>query len=163
MVRTDDAHIFRKHNLTQLADEMLLDSTTMVTGVPDAAMELGSDMLNQFKSEYRRMPEHERLQHLASLQLRIAALYMIQNEETQRLHRQDAQNQRSVNIEPPRPKRLRSPVLEAMHTDDMPHIEEPPMPPVPPQLPQQDHNLLANSLIEGSPFQLQHGIADVSI
>lgn len=144
---------------------MLPDGTDAVTAMPDAAMELGTDALTQFKNEYLQMPEHERMQHLANLQLRVAALYMIQNEETQRRQRQDTRGQRSAEVEanrqakPKRPKRQRRTALEAMQSEELAHLEEPPLPPMPPQ----DHDHLANSLMEGSAFQLQHAAGDVSM
>lgn len=47
------------------------------------AVQLSGDTFLQLKNEYRKMPEHDRFQTLASLQLRIAALYAVESEDRQ--------------------------------------------------------------------------------
>lgn len=52
-------------------------------------MQLSGDTFEQLKNEYRKMPDHERFQTLASLQLRIAALYAVESEDRQARQQHD--------------------------------------------------------------------------
>lgn len=70
-----------------------------VAGVSDAVLRLTGDTFHQFKSDYRKMSQPERLGLLAQLQLRIAAIYAVQNEDVQRNKRQEAQDKRHRDIE----------------------------------------------------------------
>lgn len=70
-----------------------------VAGVSEAVLRLTGDTFHQFKADYRKMPEAERLTVLAHLQLRIAAIYAVQNEVVQRNTRQAAQEKRHREIE----------------------------------------------------------------
>ncbi|PHH73082.1 hypothetical protein CDD80_4066 [Ophiocordyceps camponoti-rufipedis] len=70
-----------------------------VAGVSDAVLRLSGDTFHRFKGEYRKMSQPERLGILAQMQLRIAAIYAVQNEDMQRQKRQDAQDKRHREIE----------------------------------------------------------------
>lgn len=70
-----------------------------MAGVPDSALRLTGDIFHQFKTDYRKMPHAERLSALAHLQLRIAAIYAVQNEDMQRQRRQDAMDKRHKELD----------------------------------------------------------------
>ncbi|PHH66755.1 hypothetical protein CDD81_5887 [Ophiocordyceps australis] len=70
-----------------------------VAGVSDAVLRLSGDTFHRFKNDYRKMSQPERLGILAQMQLRIAAIYAVQNEDLQRQKRQDAQQRRHREIE----------------------------------------------------------------
>ncbi|KJZ80099.1 hypothetical protein HIM_00813 [Hirsutella minnesotensis 3608] len=70
-----------------------------IAGVADNVLRLSGDTFHRFKTEYRKMSQPERLGILSQMQLRIAAIYAVQNEEMQRQRRQDAQNKRHQEIE----------------------------------------------------------------
>lgn len=70
-----------------------------LAGVSDEAMRLTGDTFQQFKTEYRKMAQADRLGILAQMQMRIAAIYAIQNEDMQREKRLDAQRKRHQQIE----------------------------------------------------------------
>ncbi|EEU40623.1 uncharacterized protein NECHADRAFT_90666 [Fusarium vanettenii 77-13-4] len=70
-----------------------------VAGVSNAVLRLTGDTFHQFKSEYRKMSQPERIGILSQLQLRIAAIYAVQNEDVQRQKRQEAQDKRHRQIE----------------------------------------------------------------
>ncbi|ODA77768.1 hypothetical protein RJ55_06370 [Drechmeria coniospora] len=70
-----------------------------VAGVSDAVLRLSGDTFHRFKNEYRKMSQPERMGILAQMQLRIAAIYAIQNEEVQRQRRQDAQEKRHQDVD----------------------------------------------------------------
>ncbi|OAQ59597.1 transcription factor, FAR1-related protein [Pochonia chlamydosporia 170] len=65
-----------------------------IAGVSNTALRLTGDTFHQFKTEYRKMTQGDRLSLLAQFQLRIAAIYAVQNEEMQRQKRQETQDQR---------------------------------------------------------------------
>ncbi|RCI14629.1 hypothetical protein L249_6974 [Ophiocordyceps polyrhachis-furcata BCC 54312] len=78
------------------------DETAMalqVAGVSDNVLRLSGDTFHRFKGEYRKMSQPERLGILAQMQLRIAAIYAVQNEDMQRQKRQEAQDKRHRDIE----------------------------------------------------------------
>ncbi|RDA83925.1 hypothetical protein CP532_3652 [Ophiocordyceps camponoti-leonardi (nom. inval.)] len=78
------------------------DETAMalqVAGVSDNVLRLSGDTFHRFKGEYRKMSQPERLGILAQMQLRIAAIYAVQNEDMQRQKRQEAQDKRHREIE----------------------------------------------------------------
>lgn len=56
------------------------------------SLQLSGDTFQQLKNEYRKIPDHERFQMLASLQLRIAALYAIEGEDRQAVRQQHEPN-----------------------------------------------------------------------
>ncbi|RDA95929.1 hypothetical protein CP533_5899 [Ophiocordyceps camponoti-saundersi (nom. inval.)] len=70
-----------------------------VAGVSDSVLRLSGDTFHRFKGEYRKMSQPERLGILAQMQLRIAAIYAVQNEDMQRQKRQDAQDKRHREVE----------------------------------------------------------------
>lgn len=70
-----------------------------VAGVSNAVLRLTGDTFHQFKTEYRKMIQQERMGILSQLQLRIAAIYAVQNEELQRTQRQEALEKRHQQIE----------------------------------------------------------------
>ncbi|EFY89351.1 hypothetical protein MAC_04537 [Metarhizium acridum CQMa 102] len=65
-----------------------------VAGVSDSTLRLNGDTFHHLKTDYRKMTQGDRLNALAQLQLRIAALYAVQNEDMQRQKRQETQHQR---------------------------------------------------------------------
>jgi hypothetical protein len=70
-----------------------------VAGLSDSTLRLTGDTFHQFKTEYRKMIQADRLNVLAQLQLRIAAIYAVQNEDMQRQRRHETQNQRHQAVE----------------------------------------------------------------
>ena len=70
-----------------------------VAGVSEAVLRLTGDTFAQFKGDYRKMSQPERFGILSQLQLRIAAIYAVQNEDLQRQRRQDALEKRHQQIE----------------------------------------------------------------
>ncbi len=95
----------KRRPLTSVAENHLpsLDPETsaaiQVAGVSEAALRLTGDTFNKFKGEYRKLSGPDRMQVLSTLQLRIAAIYAVQNEDMQRQRRQDAQDRRHRDIE----------------------------------------------------------------
>jgi hypothetical protein len=85
-----------------------LDSSAalQIAGVSADALRLTGDTFHQFKNEYRKMPQPERLGVLSQLQLRVAAIYAVQNEDIQRKTRRESLNRRHQEIEESR--RLRA-------------------------------------------------------
>ncbi|KAG5986243.1 hypothetical protein E4U54_005530 [Claviceps lovelessii] len=83
--------------------EPQLDATTsaalQVAGISSSALRLTGDTFQHLKTEYRKMSQPERLNALAQLQLRVAAIYTIQNEDMQRQQRQTAQDRRHLEAE----------------------------------------------------------------
>ncbi|KAG6002885.1 hypothetical protein E4U21_002707 [Claviceps maximensis] len=83
--------------------EPQLDATTsaalQVAGISSTALRLTGDTFQQLKTDYRKMSQPERLNALAQLQLRLAAIYTIQNEDMQRQQRQSAQDRRHLEAE----------------------------------------------------------------
>ncbi|TDZ13868.1 hypothetical protein Cob_v013020 [Colletotrichum orbiculare MAFF 240422] len=98
-----------------------------VAGVSSTNMRLTGDTFHNFKAEYRKMPKPERYGVLAQLQLRIAALYAIENEDLQRQERQARQERKHQEIEDGRRKSQ-----SAQQTTQMPQAQ-----PQPQQQPQQ--------------------------
>ncbi|PHH91057.1 hypothetical protein CDD83_1802 [Cordyceps sp. RAO-2017] len=70
-----------------------------VAGVSDSVLRLSGDTFHRFKNEYRKMSQPERMGILAQMQLRIAAIYALQNEDMQRQKRQEAKDKRHQEIE----------------------------------------------------------------
>ncbi|GJN66104.1 Transcription factor, FAR1-related protein [Purpureocillium lilacinum] len=70
-----------------------------VAGVSDSLLRLSGDTFHKFKNDYRKMSQPDRIGMLAQLQLRIAAIYALQNEDLQRQKRQEAQDRRHQEIE----------------------------------------------------------------
>ncbi|KAF4810215.1 hypothetical protein CGCSCA5_v010824 [Colletotrichum siamense] len=75
-----------------------------VAGVSTSQMRLTGDTFHNFKTEYRKMSKPERMGILAQLQLRVAALYAIENEDIQRQERQARQERKHQEIEDNRRK-----------------------------------------------------------
>nr|XP_036584010.1 uncharacterized protein CTRU02_06141 [Colletotrichum truncatum]KAF6793269.1 hypothetical protein CTRU02_06141 [Colletotrichum truncatum] len=75
-----------------------------VAGVSSSQMRLTGDTFHNFKAEYRKMTKPERIGVLAQLQLRVAALYAIENEDLQRQERQARQERKHQEIEDTRRK-----------------------------------------------------------
>ncbi|KAG5947519.1 hypothetical protein E4U53_006415 [Claviceps sorghi] len=80
-----------------------LDANTsaalQVAGISNSALRLTGDTFQQLKTDYRKMSQPERLNALAQLQLRLAAIYTIQNEDMQRQQRQIAQDRRHLQAD----------------------------------------------------------------
>ncbi|KAH6707328.1 hypothetical protein EV126DRAFT_357012 [Verticillium dahliae] len=70
-----------------------------VAGVSSSAMRLTGETFHQFKGEYRRMSKPERIGNLAQMQMRIAAIYAVENEDLQRQERQARQEKKHQEIE----------------------------------------------------------------
>ena len=98
-----EASVNQQTELTCAAEGPLPDPDTsaalQVAGVSDAVLRLSGDTFHRFKNDYRKMSQSERLGTLAQMQLRIAAIYAVQNEDMQRQRRQDAQDRRHQDIE----------------------------------------------------------------
>ncbi|KAM4054349.1 FAR1 DNA-binding domain-containing protein [Hirsutella rhossiliensis] len=94
-----------------------------VAGVSDAVLRLSGDTFHRFKNEYRKMSQPERLGILAQMQLRIAAIYAVQNEDMLRQKRQDAQNKRHQEIEDGR-KRLEADGLQSVRRQRAPRLTQ---------------------------------------
>lgn len=85
------------NNLPSLDAET--SAAIQVAGVSEAAVRLTGDTFNKFKGEYRKLSGPDRMQVLSTLQLRVAAIYALQNEDMQRNRRQEAQDRRHRDIE----------------------------------------------------------------
>ncbi|OAR05835.1 hypothetical protein LLEC1_03753 [Akanthomyces lecanii] len=85
------------NNLPSLDTETA--AAIQVAGVSEAAVRLTGDTFNKFKGEYRKLSGPDRMQVLSTLQLRVAAMYAVQNEDMQRQRRQEAQDRRHREIE----------------------------------------------------------------
>ncbi|KAJ6445132.1 transcription factor, FAR1-related protein [Purpureocillium lavendulum] len=70
-----------------------------VAGVSDSLLRLSGDTFHKFKNDYRKMSQPDRIGMLAQLQLRIAAIYALQNEDLQRQQRQEARDRRHQEVE----------------------------------------------------------------
>lgn len=70
-----------------------------IAGVPEPLLRLSGDAFHQLKTDYRKMSQPDRLNVLSQLQLRIAAIYAVQNEDWQRQRRQEAQSKRHEQVE----------------------------------------------------------------
>ncbi|OBR04434.1 Peptidase family T4 [Colletotrichum higginsianum IMI 349063] len=75
-----------------------------VVGVTPSTMRLTGDTFHNFKTEYRKMAKPERLATLAQMQLRIAAIYAVENEDMQRQERQARQEKKHQEVEQNRRK-----------------------------------------------------------
>lgn len=83
-----------------LPAQELDDSVALaIAGVSSAVVKLSGDTFHQIKAEFRKMARPERLNTLAQLQMRIAALYALENEDTQRQVRQEQQERRYRQLE----------------------------------------------------------------
>ncbi|CEJ93763.1 hypothetical protein VHEMI09332 [[Torrubiella] hemipterigena] len=135
-----------------------------VAGVSDSALRLSSETFKQFKLDYRKMMPHERMQQLATLQLRIAALYAVQNEDMQRQRRMDVQQRRHNEIEQARnqpsqtPRRNRN-KRNLQPEEDITHLQPPTLQP---GLSHDDDDL-ANQLMQEPAFQLQQPTGTVAM
>jgi hypothetical protein len=65
---------------------------------------LSGDTFHNFKAEFRKMSKAERIGLLAQMQLRIAAIYAVENEDLQRIERQARQEKQHQAIEDSRRK-----------------------------------------------------------
>lgn len=70
-----------------------------LAGVSESTLRLTGDTFHQLKSDYRKMPQPDRLNALAQFQMQIAAIYAVQNEDWQRQRRQEAQDKRHSLVE----------------------------------------------------------------
>ena len=70
-----------------------------VAGVSQATVRLTGDTFQQIKGKYRKMPKPQRLQELSHLQLHIAAIYAVENEDMQRQVRLEQQEKRHRQID----------------------------------------------------------------
>lgn len=148
-------------------DTSTLDAETssaiQVAGVSEAALRLTGDTFNQFKGEYRKLSHADRIQTLSTLQLRIAAIYAVQNEDMQRQRRQDAQDRRHREVDSNRRlqpgssskthKRQRASMAEEAETEPG-HLES--------QM-QQNEQLLGQQLMDEAQFQLDHAAVQTAV
>ena len=86
-----------------------------LAGVSNATLRLTGDTFHQFKSDYRKISQPERLGILSQLQLRIAAIYAVQNEELQRTKRQEDLQKRHSEIEAGRLQRQQQKRVQRQH------------------------------------------------
>ncbi|RBR21391.1 uncharacterized protein FIESC28_04928 [Fusarium coffeatum] len=117
-----------------------------VAGVSEAVLRLTGDTFHQFKSEYRKMAHPDRVSILSNLQLRIAAIYAVQNEDLQRQKRQEAQDKRHRQIEETkrqnsvkqraRQRRQQVEQNQQNQQQQMHHIQQQPLPQTPQVQPQ---------------------------
>lgn len=139
-----------------------------VAGVSDSALRLSSATFKQFKSDYRKLMPHERMQQLATLQLRIAALYAVQNEDTQRQRRMEVQQQRHNDIEHVRTqvihtsKRNRNKRNIQPDEDDISHMPPPPAA-LQASLSHHDEDELTTHLMQEPAFQIQQATGPVTL
>ncbi|KAL7793032.1 hypothetical protein V8C37DRAFT_110197 [Trichoderma ceciliae] len=70
-----------------------------LAGISDSTLRLTGDTFHQLKSDYRKMPQPDRLNALAQFQMQIAAIYAVQNEDWQRQRRQEAQDKQHLLVE----------------------------------------------------------------
>ncbi|KAM3482239.1 hypothetical protein MY8738_004078 [Beauveria namnaoensis] len=70
-----------------------------VAGVSETAVRLTGDTFNQYKRDYRKLSPTDRMQLLSNMQMRIAAIYAIQNEDAQRQRRLEIQERRHREID----------------------------------------------------------------
>lgn len=70
-----------------------------VAGVSQTSLRLTGDTFQQIKGKYRKMPKPQRLQELSHLQLHIAAIYAVENEDMQRQVRLEQQEKRHRQID----------------------------------------------------------------
>lgn len=70
-----------------------------VAGVSQSTLRLTGDTFQQIKGKYRKMPKPQRLQELSHLQLHIAAIYAVENEDMQRHVRLEQQEKRHRQID----------------------------------------------------------------
>ncbi|KAH7312575.1 hypothetical protein B0I35DRAFT_437318 [Stachybotrys elegans] len=87
-----------------------------LAGVQDTSIRLSGETFQQFKNEYRKMYHADRYSILSQLQLRIAAIYAVQNEELQRERRREAQSKRHRDIEESRQRLASQPTKRARTT-----------------------------------------------
>lgn len=87
-------------------------SALAVAGVSQATLRLTGDTFQQFKGEYRKMPKAQRIQSLAQMQMRIAAIYAIENEDMQRQVRMDQQERRHRQTDSSKRQSLPTTTLE---------------------------------------------------
>lgn len=82
---------------------LALDADTQtalaVAGVSQTNLRLTGDTFQQIKGKYRKMPKPQRLQELSHLQLHIAAIYAVENEDMQRQVRLEQQEKRHRQID----------------------------------------------------------------
>lgn len=127
-----------------------------VAGVSESLLRLTGDTFNQFKGEYRKLSHADRMQALSTLQMRIAAMYAVQNEDMQRQRRQHAQDRRHREVDSnrrlqqnntPQPhKRQRSSIVGDLESETD-QLQE--------QL-QPDGQLLGPQLMDEAQFHLDH-------
>ncbi|ATY63607.1 hypothetical protein CCM_06846 [Cordyceps militaris CM01] len=91
--QTDDSAA----NLPALGPETA--AAVQVAGLSDTAVRLTGETFNQYKRDYRKLSPPERMQILANMQMRIAAIFAIQNEDAQRQRRLERQEKRHQEIE----------------------------------------------------------------
>ncbi|KAJ6781287.1 hypothetical protein PWT90_05046 [Aphanocladium album] len=138
-------------------------SAIQVAGVSEATLRLSGDTFNQFKGEYRKLSHADRLQMLSTLQLRIAAIYAIQNEDMQRQQRQDAQDRRHREVDTHR-RSQQSSISKAHKRQRSSIVEDPDSEPE--ALHDQLHaggQLLGQQLMVPSHFQLDHGAVQTAV
>ncbi|KAK5988466.1 hypothetical protein PT974_09949 [Cladobotryum mycophilum] len=70
-----------------------------LAGISESSLRLTGDTFHQLKTDYRKMSQPDRLNALAQLQLRLAAIYAVQNEDWQRQKRQEAQDKRHLEVD----------------------------------------------------------------
>lgn len=138
-------------------------SAIQVAGVSEATLRLSGDTFNQFKGEYRKLSHPDRLQMLSTLQLRIAAIYAVQNEDSQRQRRQEAQDKRHREVDSHRRsqqgsisrmhKRQRSSIAEELDSDNEVLHE---------QMHHGEH-LLGQQLMDPAQFQLDHTAVQTAV
>ncbi|KAM3506645.1 hypothetical protein MY10362_002234 [Beauveria mimosiformis] len=75
------------------------DAEDSIAGVSEAAVRLTGDTFNQYKRDYRKLSPTDRMQLLSNMQMRIAAIYAIQNEDAQRQRRLEIQERRHREID----------------------------------------------------------------
>lgn len=111
-----------------------------VAGVSNAVLRLTGDTFHQFKTEYRRMSQPERMGILSQLQLRVAAIYAVQNEDLQRSQRQEALQKRHEEIDAQRRQRKQQKNQRRQQQQQQPQQHQPQQPQQTPQPPQPTHD-----------------------
>jgi hypothetical protein len=127
----------------------------LAAGVSNPTLRLTGDTFSSFKAEYRKLSQPERIGVLSQLQLRVAALYAIQNEEIQRNKRQEVLRQRHQGIETARVDRHDA-KRQKRQQQRPPTIDSPQQPPSLQHTPLPNGQIAPTAPMHVQPQHLQH-------
>ncbi|TQW00900.1 WD domain-containing protein [Cordyceps javanica] len=137
-------------------------SALQVAGISETSLQLTGDTFNQFKAEYRKLSLSDRMQTLSNLQVRIAAIYAIQNEDAQRQRRHESNEH--LHDEAASGKRPRQSLSKPQKRQRQSIAEDPSsgQETVQDQL-HTDGHLLDQELMDATQFQLDHAVAQTPV